>query len=158
MNFDPSVTVTRNAIAAPSTTLNKVQTPLQLAGEYIELYTSGALDDHVITALQPMFEVVGCRLCVLVEERPAGVGLGVPASLVSDADEQVHAHLLGELPGFMVVGPGRSAQLEHAAEDGDEAASLPGGLRSEEHTSELQSRQYLVCRLLLEKNKQQKTL
>src|SRR3712207_7323867 len=26
------------------------------------------------------------------------------------------------------------------------------GARSEEHTSELQSRQYLVCRLLLEKN------
>src|SRR3712207_8878576 len=32
---------------------------------------------------------------------------------------------------------------------------LNGGipLRSEEHTSELQSRQYLVCRLLLEKKK-----
>src|SRR3712207_8427386 len=29
----------------------------------------------------------------------------------------------------------------------------PVGLRSEEHTSELQSRQYLVCRLLLEKKK-----
>src|SRR3712207_8804730 len=28
-----------------------------------------------------------------------------------------------------------------------------GFLRSEEHTSELQSRQYLVCRLLLEKKK-----
>src|SRR3712207_7637919 len=28
-----------------------------------------------------------------------------------------------------------------------------GMLRSEEHTSELQSRQYLVCRLLLEKKK-----
>src|SRR3712207_8822461 len=28
------------------------------------------------------------------------------------------------------------------------------GERSEEHTSELQSRQYLVCRLLLEKKKQ----
>src|SRR3712207_7926128 len=28
---------------------------------------------------------------------------------------------------------------------------LGAGLRSEEHTSELQSRQYLVCRLLLEK-------
>src|SRR3712207_9587794 len=28
-----------------------------------------------------------------------------------------------------------------------------GLLRSEEHTSELQSRQYLVCRLLLEKKK-----
>src|SRR3712207_7915132 len=30
---------------------------------------------------------------------------------------------------------------------------LPFRLRSEEHTSELQSRQYLVCRLLLEKKK-----
>src|SRR3712207_8670599 len=30
--------------------------------------------------------------------------------------------------------------------------------RSEEHTSELQSRQYLVCRLLLEKKKQQMQL
>src|SRR3712207_8883394 len=32
------------------------------------------------------------------------------------------------------------------------------GPRSEEHTSELQSRQYLVCRLLLEKKKNQKLL
>src|SRR3712207_7326572 len=31
-------------------------------------------------------------------------------------------------------------------------------LRSEEHTSELQSRQYLVCRLLLEKKKTTKVL
>src|SRR5438445_11826522 len=30
--------------------------------------------------------------------------------------------------------------------------------RSEEHTSELQSRQYLVCSLLLEKKKKQKTI
>src|SRR3712207_7078493 len=36
--------------------------------------------------------------------------------------------------------------------------TVPAGpsARSEEHTSELQSRQYLVCRLLLEKKKQQK--
>src|SRR5258707_3729054 len=32
-------------------------------------------------------------------------------------------------------------------------AADDGRLRSEEHTSELQSRQYLVCRLLLEKKK-----
>src|SRR5438445_630426 len=32
------------------------------------------------------------------------------------------------------------------------------GLRSEEHTSELQSRQYLVCRLLLEKKKKKKNI
>src|SRR5258707_11102520 len=31
-----------------------------------------------------------------------------------------------------------------------------GSARSEEHTSELQSRQYLVCRLLLEKKKKNK--
>src|SRR3712207_7014880 len=33
-----------------------------------------------------------------------------------------------------------------------------GQTRSEEHTSELQSRQYLVCRLLLEKKKQSLSL
>src|SRR3712207_8320895 len=33
------------------------------------------------------------------------------------------------------------------------SAALRGMQRSEEHTSELQSRQYLVCRLLLEKKK-----
>src|SRR3712207_8792230 len=34
----------------------------------------------------------------------------------------------------------------------------PHFIRSEEHTSELQSRQYLVCRLLLEKKKKISTL
>src|SRR3712207_8664315 len=40
-----------------------------------------------------------------------------------------------------------------ALPSGRERNTLPsvGGTRSEEHTSELQSRQYLVCRLLLEK-------
>src|SRR3712207_8275458 len=39
--------------------------------------------------------------------------------------------------------------------DGDRVALADAPLRkrSEEHTSELQSRQYLVCRLLLENNK-----
>src|SRR5947209_16078203 len=41
-----------------------------------------------------------------------------------------------------------------ALELGD--AELKGIPRSEEHTSELQSRQYLVCRLLLEKKKRQR--
>src|SRR3712207_8168868 len=35
----------------------------------------------------------------------------------------------------------------------DDIEELYRELRSEEHTSELQSRQYLVCRLLLEKKK-----
>src|SRR3712207_7625236 len=37
--------------------------------------------------------------------------------------------------------------------DGRRIAFKLGDPRSEEHTSELQSRQYLVCRLLLEKKK-----
>src|SRR3712207_8401702 len=59
--------------------------------------------------------------------------------------------------------PGHSADqpLQRAAEGAAAAdrAGLAGvgrsAQRSEEHTSELQSRQYLVCRLLLEKKKQQ---
>src|SRR3712207_8530838 len=49
----------------------------------------------------------------------------------------------------------RRRDKPHAAEDAGRAARSDGGAagRSEEHTSELQSRQYLVCRLLLEKKK-----
>src|SRR3712207_7048951 len=67
----------------------------------------------------------------LVEERPALVDehLGVAAA---------HAR------GLHRVAPG---EVGHLRADDD----LPRAARSEEHTSELQSRQYLVCRLLLEK-------
>src|SRR3712207_8921708 len=50
----------------------------------------------------------------------------------------------------------RRAHLPPADPDAPPARpgdSAGGGRRSEEHTSELQSRQYLVCRLLLEKKK-----
>src|SRR3712207_8947437 len=56
--------------------------------------------------------------------------------------------------------PGRAelaAAGDAALRRGSGAAGL-GRARSEEHTSELQSRQYLVCRLLLEKKKQTQTL
>src|SRR5258707_14000867 len=46
------------------------------------------------------------------------------------------------------TGPGRFWWLQRAVSDRTPAAA---NTRSEEHTSELQSRQYLVCRLLLEK-------
>src|SRR3712207_7709541 len=49
-----------------------------------------------------------------------------------------------------------AADLEYVIADTDRAASKVAQEnhgRSEEHTSELQSRQYLVCRLLLEKKK-----
>src|SRR3712207_8336170 len=45
------------------------------------------------------------------------------------------------------------AQVKTAQKSLEEPADASSQLRSEEHTSELQSRQYLVCRLLLEKKK-----
>src|SRR3712207_1338650 len=48
----------------------------------------------------------------------------------------------------------RSVRLTDAGQDFlDRTRAVLADLRSEEHTSELQSRQYLVCRLLLEKKK-----
>src|SRR3712207_7543057 len=49
------------------------------------------------------------------------------------------------------VGGDGSGRAAAGAAGGVDAG--PAGGRSEEHTSELQSRQYLVCRLLLEKKK-----
>src|SRR3712207_6860620 len=48
--------------------------------------------------------------------------------------------------------PDRSVQSSTSTAS-NRSAPPTAGWRSEEHTSELQSRQYLVCRLLLEKNK-----
>src|SRR3712207_8108994 len=53
---------------------------------------------------------------------------------------------------ILIVGPGLfRASGGHLTYIGRECMAAMG--RSEEHTSELQSRQYLVCRLLLEKKK-----
>src|SRR2546429_3531392 len=43
------------------------------------------------------------------------------------------------------------------AASGEQKLAAPAKDRSEEHTSELQSRLHLVCRLLLEKKKKEKT-
>src|SRR3712207_8425655 len=50
-------------------------------------------------------------------------------------------------------GRGAGAPEDGAGPEHDHALGEAERLRSEEHTSELQSRQYLVCRLLLEKKK-----
>src|SRR3712207_8552737 len=60
-------------------------------------------------------------------------------------------------PDDPVVWPRFTQQLDYELElccvIGREGRDIPVEQRSEEHTSELQSRQYLVCRLLLEKKK-----
>src|SRR3712207_8343419 len=51
---------------------------------------------------------------------------------------------------------GRSSSAPSTRSMSSERTTPPAPTRSEEHTSELQSRQYLVCRLLLEKKKKKK--
>src|SRR3712207_9215095 len=60
----------------------------------------------------------------------------------------------GQPPVVRRAARARRAARPRAPLDGHDAGlrrRRRGGRRSEEHTSELQSRQYLVCRLLLEK-------
>src|SRR3712207_6973544 len=71
---------------------------------------------------------------------------GDPGEHRPEPDALLGEVFLGPLVGHVPEGP-------HAV--GEEVGgAVPGpDHRSEEHTSELQSRQYLVCRLLLEKKK-----
>src|SRR3712207_9527706 len=61
----------------------------------------------------------------------------------TNALSQICADHLGVHPDQITVVTGDTQQVPYTGY----------GTRSEEHTSELQSRQYLVCRLLLEKKK-----
>src|SRR5258707_7254017 len=53
----------------------------------------------------------------------------------------------------LLVHAGAAADVEIGVRWARRRSAEGGERRSEEHTSELQSRQYLVCRLLLEKKK-----
>src|SRR3712207_8775046 len=65
-------------------------------------------------------------------------------------------HRAGEIPERERAEVRRAAAAALARRGAASTDHRPGApaARSEEHTSELQSRQYLVCRLLLEKKKQ----
>src|SRR5690625_5932761 len=63
----------------------------------------------------------------------------------------------GFSPDILRINPDNSAfAKEFFTEDKPVFSICHGPQRSEEHTSELQSRGHLVCRLLLEKKKQKK--
>src|SRR3712207_7996422 len=98
-----------------------------------------------------------------------GRGAGSLAEAVRDADvvvtmvpdsPDVEAVTIGEDGFYGVVKPGTlhvdmsSIRPDVAKKVAD--AGKERGVRSEEHTSELQSRQYLVCRLLLVKKNTQR--
>src|SRR2546422_5456060 len=73
--------------------------------------------------------------------RAAGSFVRVASSLVLLGGRPLHADALGNV------------QLRISQLAGLELTRFRGHPRSEEHTSELQSRLHLVCRLLLEKKK-----
>src|SRR2546430_5584167 len=63
-----------------------------------------------------------------------------------------------DLPGACQIGDGgRRGVVDHGQVGGAGVAGTANLTRSEEHTSELQSQSNLVCRLLLEKKKQERT-
>src|SRR3712207_8818025 len=65
-------------------------------------------------------------------------------AVVNDAMLQLRAALEGLGWAYVL-----DQQVQEALAEGRLIRALRYGARSEEHTSELQSRQYLVCRLLL---------
>src|SRR2546430_11308616 len=103
------------------------------------------------------------RMALLLLVVP-GVALAVGPGELEEALDRRHEHrqVRGRAPverDALVEEAGHEALL--ALVDGvpvgvgtfHEVIGLPGVLRSEEHTSELQSQSNLVCRLLLEKKK-----
>src|SRR3712207_8274882 len=76
-------------------------------------------------------------------------------SLVEETQAaQALAQMAAEVDGAPVlVGAPQSVTMAASVSGLPALIAAPDAQRSEEHTSELQSRQYLVCRLLLEKKK-----
>src|SRR5229473_7893750 len=128
------------------------------------------LEDHVHAELVPELESVGDRLLRAVDANWNAVDL-VNLDAVPERGP-------GELedPDWGVVDPGRillpaldrdvhfvrhvarelvERERRYEADDSFRDTGRHGHERSEEHTSELQSLAYLVCRLLLEKKKKQ---
>src|SRR3712207_7393219 len=78
-----------------------------------------------------------------LQDRALGDELAVLDADVGDFHADAGVQARGEA--------GADLEAEQAA--AEQRVTMTAGGRSEEHTSELQSRQYLVCRLLLEKKK-----
>src|SRR3712207_7653270 len=77
---------------------------------------------------------------------------GEVRGVVDGPDRELPGHGRDDLAGVAAADDEGSAQGPVQRREGRREVG-----RSEEHTSELQSRQYLVCRLLLEKKKKYST-
>src|SRR3712207_7004990 len=82
--------------------------------------------------------------------RPPRSTLFPYTTLFRSAVEGVHQRVQRPVPG---TAQRRDVRASPALREARPLHEVGAVARSEEHTSELQSRQYLVCRLLLEKKK-----
>src|SRR5687768_18356938 len=96
---------------------------------------------RIVARLPPAWTVVRVRAAAIRMQR-----LQQEAALVGVARDDQPGDRRERTPGFLIAP--RLAVLRHGCEP-----DQPTRVRSEEHTSELQSRLHLVCRLLLEKKK-----
>src|SRR3712207_1626362 len=86
------------------------------------------------------------RGLVTEQERPRELEL-IWNTTSDELAKHVEEGLRGQNSVFMMADSGAKGNMNQISK----MAGMRGLVRSEEHTSELQSRQYLVCRLLLEK-------
>src|SRR3712207_7861757 len=95
-----------------------------------------------------------CFFVLMIRRPPRSTLFPYTTLFRSLADHPGARHRHGAVEAAGQEGGGEHAGLlDDRPPDVTDAAPHDGVSRSEEHTSELQSRQYLVCRLLLEKKK-----
>src|SRR5689334_21976071 len=130
---------------------------LRLMDQCLELYYRQSKSrKDIATTLGVSAATVSRLLKRAFDERLVRVELDLPRL---EGLESALAHAYGLRQAVVVVAGGRGdlkAELGGAAAAHFEKIARNGmrvGLRSEEHTSELQSQFHLVCRLLLEKKK-----
>src|SRR5437867_5677168 len=128
-----------------------VEDPAEVVGRGADGAPSTRIDRVAEAAVLRVLEYEEARLNVLSEE--AGfIDRGGDATLVLDPIDGTHNALRG-VPAYsvsMAVGRSHLADIEEGL--------VRDLVRSEEHTSELQSPYDLVCRLLLEKKKKNKKI
>src|SRR3712207_7318565 len=92
-----------------------------------------------------MHEIAGAALYAMNRFGPAAVEARSAVRCYQEHPQTTPA----ELGGALLL----DARMQTMVGEPDRASAAARRARSEEHTSELQSRQYLVCRLLLDKKK-----
>src|SRR3712207_7674439 len=110
----------------------------------------------IVIHLMVVLAMIGLVLLQRSEGGALGIGGGSGAFLSGRGAGNVLTRSTGILAAvFFATSVGLALLARLETRPGDILDRIPGQAapRSEEHTSELQSRQYLVCRLLLEKKK-----